>query len=673
MSTGFASRLFVTGAFFCSVSLAFSGCEGSQAGLPARALLDAARPHAALHRHTAFTVTNTLDSGPGSLRAAILTANAAPPSASSIVDFATTGVITLASALPQIVRSVRIDGTSAPGYTAGGAPLVEVNAGGFTGIVFAKGSAGSTMLALSIVGAKGNGVTLEDGHITLNLNYIGLSLSGAAAGNGGDGVHIDSSSSSDAIGENPQQYSGVVGNVISGNLRNGVAIDGSSNDTVAANYIGTNPAGTLPVGNGGNGIAIENNAKSNEIGGTVYVDARTGMANDPTGDKGTSTPVFVVPPLGNLISGNREDGVLIVSSTGNALNGNFIGTSAGGNGPLGNGGNGVELRYAGNNALAGCTAVENPFVYYNVVAGNAKNGLRVTSSNDVTVQGNFFGIGANNTTPVGNRLDGIRVDGTSNNTQVGGVIPLGNVSGSNGTNGIEVTGKASSFTTFNTFGGLLAFKGPSGNRNDGVLITATGGNQTVRTNVFSGNGANGIEIGGDASGVTVDPDIVGLNTKGNGAMPNGNDGIKVDGTAHGNTIGGYTQSVIPQNTFSANLRYGVEFAVTSYGNTIFNSFVGTDVLGTKAFGNGKGGIYVSGTANHVAIGASSAAGRAQPARNLVSGNSGNGVTLARGTGYVSIIGNWIGLTRADTPLPNSGKPILVMPGSKNNTISGNKT
>ena len=37
----------------------------------------------------------------------------------------------------------------------------------------------------------------------------------------------------------------------------------------------------------------------------------TGQANNPTGSKGTVTPVFVVPPLGNLISGNNRDGVLI--------------------------------------------------------------------------------------------------------------------------------------------------------------------------------------------------------------------------------------------------------------------------------------------------------------------------------------------------------------------------
>jgi hypothetical protein len=49
----------------------------------------------------------------------------------------------------------------------------------------------------------------------------------------------------------------------------------------------------------------------NEIGGTAYVNPATGQANDPTGDKGTVTPVFVVPPLGNTISGNPGYGLAI--------------------------------------------------------------------------------------------------------------------------------------------------------------------------------------------------------------------------------------------------------------------------------------------------------------------------------------------------------------------------
>jgi len=58
---------------------------------------------------------------------------------------------------------------------------------------------------------------------------------------------------------------------------------------------------------------------------------------------------------------------------------------------------------------------------------------------------------------VANNGDGVLIDGSSQSTQVGGVIPLGNVSAGNVRNGIEVAGTAAGFITFNTFGGLLAF------------------------------------------------------------------------------------------------------------------------------------------------------------------------------------------------------------------------
>ena len=97
---------------------------------------------------------------------------------------------------------------------------------------------------------------------------------------------------------------------------------------MAANRIGTNPSGTAAIPNGRDGLRLVRGARRNEIGGTEFTDSATGQANNPTGDKGTVTPVFVVPPLGNLISGNAGAGVFIGSrSSGNILNGNFIGTS----------------------------------------------------------------------------------------------------------------------------------------------------------------------------------------------------------------------------------------------------------------------------------------------------------------------------------------------------------
>src|SRR5262249_6093812 len=155
--------------------------------------------------------------------------------------------------------------------------------------------------------------------------------------------------------------------------------------------------------NGANGILVTAASNGNTLGGTAFTDSSTGEQNDPTGDKGTTTPVFVTPPLGNLISGNGANGVLIsANSQQNVLNGNFIGTDVTGNAALGNVADGVAIVDADNNSLVGCLQSQNPFVYYNVIGGNGANGLRVTDSDDVTVQANFLGLGANNASVVSN-------------------------------------------------------------------------------------------------------------------------------------------------------------------------------------------------------------------------------------------------------------------------------
>lgn len=614
-----------------------------------------------------FTVNNLNAAGAGSLQAAINAANASLTP--SVIDFSVAGTITLPADLPAISQHVTIDATTAPGYA--GAPVVELNCNSNGGLVFAAGSAGSQLLGMAVVNAAGNGVTLDAGSITLNNNYIGLNLSGVAFGNGGDGIFVSATSANNQIGLNPSGASGVVANVISGNGGNGISFHGSAGNTVVANRIGTSADGTTAIGNGGNGIWVTDASNGNTIGGTEFVDSNTGQENNPTGDKGTAPPVFVVPPLGNLVSGNGQSGILIdANSQYNVLNGNFVGTTADGNTALGNAWDGVWINGANNNSLIGCQFVNNPFVYYNVVSGNGGNGLQITDSDNATVQANFFGVGANNASIVANQLDGILVEGTSANTQVGGVIPLGNVSAGNGLNGIEVTDTVNGFITFNTFGGLYAFGGAAPNGNDGLLITSTGGNNTVQTNVFSGNTNNGIELSGDASGVTVDPNIAGMNTIGNAALPNGNNGLQISGTAHGNTIGGYQSSVIPENAFSGNGGYGVAVLGQAYDNQIFNDYIGTDVMGLAAIPNAAGGILVGDTASNITIGGTSTDPSA-PTTNLISGNTGNGVTLDSGTSYIQLLNNWIGLDRAGFPLlPNTGSPIVTN-GSTNDTIEGN--
>jgi hypothetical protein len=249
---------------------------------------------------------------------------------------------------------------------------------------------------------------------------------------------------------------------------------------------------------------------------------------------------------------------------------------------------------------------------------------------------------------------------------VGGVIPLGNVAAGNGRNGIEVAGRASGFTTFNTFGGLLAFKGAAPNGGDGLLITSSGGGDLVRTNVFSGNDRAGIDLAGQANGVTVDPDIVGMNTNGKTPLPNGADGVLIRGNAHGNVIGGTLRSVIPQNTFAGNAHNGVAIIGRAHGNLVFNSFIGTKVLGVHAAGNGWNGVFIGGWAYGNQIGA----GPTQPS-NVISGNARAGVKLASHTRFNVVVSNYLGLDRFGRWLRNAGRP-LVNDGT-HNVIVHNRT
>src|SRR5258708_33371176 len=71
-----------------------------------------------------FTVSSLADSGAGSLRAAIASVNG--DNTPDEIDFSVAGVIQLTSgALPAITNTVKIDGTTAPGFT--GAPVVEID------------------------------------------------------------------------------------------------------------------------------------------------------------------------------------------------------------------------------------------------------------------------------------------------------------------------------------------------------------------------------------------------------------------------------------------------------------------------------------------------------------------------------------------------------------------
>ena len=135
-----------------------------------------------------FTVTNLLDSGPDSLRAAVASANANPgPDA---IDFATTGTITLTSGQLSITDSLSISG---PGVDA-----LTVNGGGVSRVFRIAGSPTVSIANLTVANGKastqidggfyylGGGIYMGGGTLTLDH----CNVSGNRATNEGGGIYM---------------------------------------------------------------------------------------------------------------------------------------------------------------------------------------------------------------------------------------------------------------------------------------------------------------------------------------------------------------------------------------------------------------------------------------------------------------------------------------------------
>lgn len=623
-----------------------------------------------------FTVTSLADSGAGSLRQAMLDANAS--AGFDIVEFAVAGVIRVGAApLPVITDGVGIDGTTAPGYA--GSPVIRVDFQNTPGLTLATGARFSRIESLSLVDAAGAGVTIAASNTVLAGNRIGLWGNGVTLEpNRGDGVLVQAGAEGNSIGLGAVK-SFQLSNVISGNLGNGITISGGEGTIVAANYIGTDVTGQIPLGNRGHGIRLTAGATISVIGGEA-----TG-GNDPTGGS------FVRPPQGNLISANQGCGVRIdTNATLNQLSGNFIGTTASGNAPLGNWRDGVAIVNADGNELKGTTAAQDPFVYYNVISGNLGNGLRITNSDHTIVHANFFGLGANNATRVPNGGTGMLVTGDSQRIEAGGEIPLGNVMSGNARYGIEVRDTAGGLVSFNNFVGQAAFGNAAANAAGGIRITSSNplfdpaDSSTwnrIRTSLIGGNWGNGVEFVGNARGAEITDTAVGTTYDIKGQLPNLGHGIVVGGNASQIAIGGFQPSIQQvDGGFSvhvgSNKGYGIVFQDSAHDNFVFNTRVGLGVGTTidtaSKLPNAVGGIFVGpGTARITIGGVPDATKPLIRYADEIVGNFGNGITVVSSPGLV-LLGTTIAGNSASGVVLNAASGATIGSPAAGNVIARNK-
>ena len=625
-----------------------------------------------------FIVVNTADSGPGSLRQAILDANAHVGIDTIAFGIPGVGVQTIApaSALPAITDAVTIDGTTQPGYSAvAGAPVIELSgakAGAGTGLVLGSGQTpanASIVKALIIDRFAGDGILIQGSGDQVKGCYIGLDAAGdAAAPKRGNGITV--AASQVTIGGSTTADR----NVVSGNRLAGINQLAFLSLSITGNYVGTNAIGTAAVANGHEGVRV---LGSVTIGGAG--------------------------PLGNVISGNGYSGIYVggtgVGGIKATILGNYIGTNAAGTAAVGNGTSpaapyrdGVTIASGGihvGRAEGAATPVGN------VISGNEGAGIAATLAPPAEIEGNLIGTDATGNFAVGNSGDGIicAVGYIGRNQFTSGASILaagGNVISGNRGDGVLMVahGQAIGVGTVagNYIGTNLAGSAAIPNSGNGVEIQASNvsvgmnlntESSTGAGNVISGNGGNGILVdnpasGGQIVGIHIGANFIGTDASGNAALGNSGDGILIEGGVT-DIIGGLPPQ-LPQ-VISANGGAGISVVPgilnTAGENTIEGNLVGTNLAGTSPLGNGGNGMEVFDKGETIR-------------NNLVSANHGSGIYLGESGSGSQIYSNKVGTNAAGVTaagMGNASDGVTVFRSSSNfigsdapggaNVIAGN--
>jgi parallel beta-helix repeat protein len=392
----------------------------------------AARPS---HASTTFTVNTSQDahdtfpgdgicdsdgvSGPGddthtcTLRAAIQESNASTTEVDTI-NFnipegfrdPASGVVTISpnSALPPITEQVTIDGYTQPG-------------------------------AHPNTKTVGNDAALKielDGHNSVSF---------------GNGLEIESTDGS------------VIRGLVINRFDSGIMIHGdSAGNRIEANFIGTDPTGTLDRGNINDGVTISDGPSESMVGGTT-------------------------PAARNVISGNSDTGILVVNANGNRIQGNYVGTDKSGTKDLGNTDGGVSMFDTTGNTVGGTTTTSR-----NVISGNDLDGIRISGSQETRVLGNRIGTTASGKGPLGNSVFGVRILDSSNNLLGDGTADGSNTIAFNGRDGVEAL-KLGISTTGNKISRNVIFS------NAGLGIDLMGPGENDDTDVSTLNDAGDADFG----------------------------------------------------------------------------------------------------------------------------------------------------------------------------------
>jgi hypothetical protein len=472
---------------------------------------------------TVYTVTNTSDSGAGSLRQAILDANANPGADLINFQIAASNIPTIAplSPLPDVSEAVTIDGTT---QAAGRVELrgdqilySEKPADGRTAIALRIKGGNSTVRGLvinrflwrkeegdSVLQAGGCIYLADYGNNIIEGNIIGSDPNVSQWLSGNSSLLIYPNSPNNLIGGTTPQARNVIlgatqllyegGNVMQGNFV-GTNLDGTATITGVDARFGTLLDSSVGLDSPGN-----------LLGGTVagarnVIAGRVGMSD---GLAGPGTPAYPHHVYSNLVQGN------------------YIGTDVTGAKVLGGE---VKIQDSPDNTIGGTTPAAR-----NLISGSRRAGILVLSSDDTSggtlIQGNYLGTDKTGLLGLGNNLEGIspkeanpfrparggicifiveplfEITRTGKNFTIGGSLPEArNVISASLTHGLVITGTPSKASgrigitiQNNAIGTDASGANPLGNKADGIFIGSKAFQCKIENNIIAFNENNGVNI-----------------------------------------------------------------------------------------------------------------------------------------------------------------------------------
>ncbi len=434
----------------------------------------------------------------------------------------------------------------------------------YQGILVASGASRNIIGGTNVLSGNSQyGIFITDSNTTGNVvlgNFIGTGASGSnALANGDSGVFIGNGASSNTIGGTS------IGarNILSGNSQYGIFLTNTTGNVISGNYLGVNATGTAALGNGLSGVALFGGTQ-NVIGGTsagadnvlsgngnygidignpvatgnfvqgnligLGAGGTNGIANALGGvllaaGAQSNTIGGTVAGARNVISGNTTAGVFFngTGTSGNLVEGNYIGTDITGTNAIPNTLAGIYLPYGTpGNIIGGTVAAAR-----NVISGNYYGVyLASPATTGNLVEGNYIGVTPDGTHAVGSAFTGVIIFGGANNNTIGGTAAgAGNLISGFWGYGVYISdaGTAGNLVQGNIIGADLTGTNALGNGYANLLLQLGATN-----NVIGGTGAgagNVIAFSGGPGVLLLNANTTNNTIRGNSIFTNGFLGI----------------------------------------------------------------------------------------------------------------------------------------------------